>query len=221
MPQKSFSIHETAQVSDKATIGPGTHIWNHSQVREGVFIGTDCILGKDVYVDFDVEIGDNVKIQNGSYIYHGATIESGVFVGPGVILTNDKKPRAINPDGSLKGNDDWNVGKIRVCYGASLGAGAIILPNVTIGRFALIGAGAVVTRDVAEHALVAGNPARQLGYVCRCATRLVDYGNGHYTCPECGEEYQFAPPWPNNHRTRRDPQHASARQQPKREEVAQ
>lgn len=194
MSQNSFLIHATAQVSDQATIGPGTQIWNHSQVREGVQIGENCILGKDVYVDFGVEVGDNVKIQNGAYIYHGATIESGVFIGPGVIFTNDKKPRAINPDGSLKGNDDWEVGKIKICHGASLGAGSIILPNVTIGRFALIGAGAVVTHDVADHALVAGNPARQVGYVCRCATRLTDYGNGHFVCPECGEEYHFALP---------------------------
>jgi len=194
MSQNSFLIHATAQVSDKATIGPGTQIWNHTQVREDVHIGDTCILGKDVYVDFGVEIGDNVKIQNGAYIYHGATIESGVFIGPGVIFTNDKKPRAINPDGSLKGNDDWEVGKIKVCHGASLGAGSIILPNVTIGRFALVGAGAVVTHDVADHALVAGNPARQVGYVCRCATRLTDYGNGHFVCPECGEEYNFALP---------------------------
>jgi acetyltransferase-like isoleucine patch superfamily enzyme len=194
MSQTSFLIHATAQVSDKASIGSRTQIWNHSQVREDVRIGENCILGKDVYVDFGVEIGDNVKIQNGAYIYHGATIESGVFIGPGVIFTNDKKPRAINPDGSLKGNDDWEVGKIKICHGASLGAGSIILPDVIIGRFALIGAGAVVTRDVVDHALVAGNPARQVGYVCRCATRLSDYGNGHFVCPECGEEYHFARP---------------------------
>jgi acetyltransferase-like isoleucine patch superfamily enzyme len=184
-------IHPTASVSELAKIGAGTRIWNHCQVRENVSIGENCILGKDSYVDFGVQIGDNVKIQNGAYIYHGTTIESGVFVGPGVIFTNDKKPRAINPDGSLKGADDWEVGQTLVKYGASIGAAAIILPGITIGRFALIGAGAVVTRDVPDHALVIGNPARQVGYVCKCATKLVEDGNGKYHCPVCNIQYTF------------------------------
>lgn len=184
-------IHPTAEVSDQVQIGEGTSIWNHSQVRENVHIGKGCILGKDVYVDFDVHIGDNVKIQNGALIYHGTTIESGVFIGPGAIFTNDKRPRAINPDGTLKGAADWEVGLIRVCYGASVGAGAIILPEVTIGQFALIGAGAVVTKDVPEHALVIGNPAQLIGYVCRCATRLSNVKSGVYQCSMCGEQYQF------------------------------
>jgi UDP-2-acetamido-3-amino-2,3-dideoxy-glucuronate N-acetyltransferase len=190
--QEPVKIHPTAQVSDRARIGANTSIWNQSQVREDVSIGQNCILGKDVYVDFGVQIGDNVKIQNGSYLYHGTTLESGVFVGPGVIFTNDKKPRAINPDGSLKGNDDWIVGETRVRYGASIGAGAVILPDVTVGRFALVGAGAVVTRNVPDHALVVGNPAHQIGFVCKCATRLVQENPvGAYRCPECGERYQF------------------------------
>lgn len=191
MTNPSIYIHPTAAVSDKARIGDGTRIWNQAQVRENVQIGTQCIIGKDVYVDFDVEIGDNVKIQNGALVYHGTTIEAGVFVGPGAIFTNDKRPRAINPDGSLKGNDDWEVGPTRVCYGASVGAGSVILPGVTVGSFALIGAGAVVTRDVPAHALVVGNPARMLGYVCKCATRLVEEGSGKFHCPACGENFEF------------------------------
>jgi acetyltransferase-like isoleucine patch superfamily enzyme len=190
-PNSTISIHSTAQVSDDAIIGAGTRIWNQAQVREHARIGRDCIIGKDVYIDFSVEIGDNVKIQNGVLIYHGVTIESGVFIGPGVVFTNDKKPRAINPDGTLKGNDDWDVGPVQVCYGASIGAGAIILPNVTIGRFALVAAGAVVTRDVREHGLVLGNPARPAGYVCKCATKLVEESAGHYRCPACGDRYSF------------------------------
>lgn len=166
-------------------------IWNQSQVREDVRIGKECILGKDVYIDFSVVIGDRVKIQNGVYVYHGVTIDSGVFIGPGVIFTNDKRPRAINPDGSLKGNDDWVVGKTLVCYGASIGAGAIILPDVTIGRFALVAAGAVVTRDVPDHGLVLGNPARLAGYACACATKLIETGDGAYRCPACGETYHI------------------------------
>jgi UDP-2-acetamido-3-amino-2,3-dideoxy-glucuronate N-acetyltransferase len=192
MHASSAKIHPSAAVSDQARIGPKTLIWNQCQVREDAIIGQNCILGKDVYVDFGVQIGDNVKIQNGSYIYHGTTLEGGVFVGPGVIFTNDKKPRAINPDGSLKGDDNWEVGETRVLYGASVGAGAIILPGLIIGRFALIGAGAVVTRDVPDHALVIGNPARQVGFVCKCATKLVMAGEtGAYNCPICGERYQF------------------------------
>jgi UDP-2-acetamido-3-amino-2,3-dideoxy-glucuronate N-acetyltransferase len=192
MHPSTVKIHPSATVSDQAKIGPKTLIWNQSQVREDVVIGQNCILGKDVYVDFGVQIGDNVKIQNGSYLYHGTTIQGGVFIGPGVIFTNDKKPRAINPDGSIKGNDDWEVGETCVKYGASVGAGSVILPGISIGRFALIGAGSVVTHDVPDHALVIGNPARQAGFVCKCATRLVIDGEaGAYCCPACGERFQF------------------------------
>ena len=189
--RKDVRIHTTAEVSDLAEIGSGTSIWHQAQVRERVKIGQNCILGKGVYVDFDVEIGENVKIQNGVFVYHGTTIGSGVFVGPGVIFTNDKKPRAINPDGSLKSADDWEVGPIRVRYGASIGAGSIILPDVTIGSFSLVGAGAVVTRDVPDHALVIGNPARRVGYVCKCGTKLVEERQGIYHCPHCSEQYAF------------------------------
>ena len=191
MERSNVMIHPTAQVSDGAIIGSGTRIWNHCQVREDVLIGCDCILGKDVYVDFGVRIGDNVKIQNGAWVYHGTTIDSGVFVGPGVIFTNDKTPRAINPDGSLKSDADWDVGLIYVSYGASVGAGAVILPNVRIGNFALVGAGSIVTRDVPEHALVVGNPARQIGFVCRCGAKLDRDSNGGYLCPICNERYSF------------------------------
>ncbi len=193
MDTPAFTIHPTANVSKDVNIGDGTRIWNQAQVREKVSIGRNCIIGKDVYIDFSVEIGDDVKIQNGALIYHGITIESGVFVGPGAIFTNDKRPRAINPDGSLKGNDDWEVGLTRIRYGASIGAGAVILPNVTIGSFALVAAGAVVTRNVPDHALVVGNPARQVGYVCKCAAKLVDAGNDTFHCPTCLEHYVFQP----------------------------
>jgi len=192
MQADSVKIHPSATVSEQAMIGTKTQVWNQCQVREDVVIGKNCILGKDVYVDFGVQIGDNVKIQNGSYVYHGTTIESGVFVGPGVIFTNDKLPRAINPDGSIKGNDDWVVGETRVMYGASVGAGSVILTGITIGRFALIGAGSVVTQNVPEHALVVGNPARQVGFVCKCANRLeMNDKTRTGLCPACGERYQF------------------------------
>jgi len=167
-------IHETAEVSPQADIGEGTSIWHQAQVRERVRIGRNCILGKGVYVDFDVTMGDNCKLQNGVYVYHPAVLEDGVFLGPGVIVTNDKMPRAVNPDGTLKADADWEVGPVTIRQGAAVGARAVILPNVTIGAWAMVGAGAVVTKDVPDHGLVVGNPARLIGYVCRCGRRLVE-----------------------------------------------
>jgi acetyltransferase-like isoleucine patch superfamily enzyme len=181
-----MTIHPTAEVSPQATIGEGTRIWHQAQVREGAVIGRNCILGKGVYVDFDVIIGDNVKIQNGAQIYHGATLEDGVFIGPLACLTNDRYPRAITPAGHLKAAADWEVGPILVRYGASIGAGAILLPGVTIGRFALVAAGAVVTGSVPDHGLAMGTPARLAGYVCACGRRLVQVGEA-WRCPDCGE----------------------------------
>jgi len=192
-----IKIHPTAEVSESAQIGDGTQIWHQSQVREGARIGRNCILGKGVYVDFDVQIGDHCKLQNGASVYHGVRLEDGVFVGPGVILTNDRHPRAINPNGSLKTDADWEVGHIHVKRGASLGAGSLVLPDVTIGEFALVGAGAVVTRSVPDHGLVVGNPARLVGYVCRCGrplTSAADRGvEGWYRCNVCDETYHLPP----------------------------
>jgi UDP-2-acetamido-3-amino-2,3-dideoxy-glucuronate N-acetyltransferase len=197
-------VHATADVSPQARIGAGTKIWHQAQIREGAVIGESCIIGKGVYIDFDVVIGSRVKVQNGASIYHGATIEDGVFIGPHVCLTNDKRPRAITPEGLLKGDADWEVSRTVVLYGASIGAGAIILPGITIGRFALVGAGAVVTRDVSAHGLVVGNPARLIGWVCACGHRLevVDQTQAgaavptaettsKSSCPYCGREYPF------------------------------
>lgn len=184
-------IHPTADISQLADIDLGTQIWNNSQVREDARIGKSCVLGKDVYIDFAVQIGDKVKIQNGVSIYHGTVIESNVFIGPGVIFTNDKRPRATTPDGELKGNDDWEVGAIRICHGASIGAGAIILPDVRVGCYAMVGAGAVVTHDISDFALVVGSPARQIGYVCTCGSRLATKGAGTFVCLKCETEYDF------------------------------
>lgn len=189
MTSYSVAIHSTAEVSPNAQIGSGTRIWHFVQIREGVVIGQNCIIGKDVYVDSDVKIGNNVKIQNSALIYHGVSLEDGVFVGPQACLTNDLHPRSINSDGSLKGNEDWEVGPILVKYGASLGAGSIILPNVTIGRFALIGAGAIVTRDVPDHGLVVGNPARLVGYACHCGRKLEQQSEA-WICKVCNWTFQ-------------------------------
>ena len=184
-------IHPSADVSPQAVIGEDTQIWHQAQVRERAIIGRQCIVGKGVYVDFDVHIGNYCKVQNGAFIYHGVTLDEGVFIGPGVILTNDRIPRAINPNGTPKSANDWEVGLIYIGQGAALGAGCIVLPGVTIGEFAMIGAGAVVTRSVPAHGLMVGNPARQIGYVCRCGRRLTLDANGEtsYQCLACEERY--------------------------------
>lgn len=186
-----FFVHPSADVSPRARIGKGTRIWNRAQVREGAVLGEQCNVGKDVYIDCDVRIGNCCKIQNSALIYHGAVIEDGVFIGPQACLTNDRYPRAINPDGSLKGVDDWEVGQTVVRYGASIGAGAIIVTGVEIGRFAMVGAGAVVTHDVPAYGLVVGTPARLVGYVCACGARLEIDDQGRGRCPRCRREIEI------------------------------
>jgi len=193
---ESSYIHPTADVSPEAQIGPGTRIWHQAQVREGAVIGADCILAKGVYVDWDVRVGDRVKVQNYASIYRGATIEDGVFIGPYACLTNDRFPRAVTPQGDLKGEEDWHAGEVLVREGASLGAGAVVLPGVEIGRWALVGAGAVVTQSVPDHGLVVGNPARLVGILCRCG-RPVEPGRPSpdatrvsVRCPSCGTDLE-------------------------------
>lgn len=185
-------IHPTAEVSSLAVIGSGTSIWHYCQVREGVQIGEECILGKNVYIDFNVCIGNRVKIQNNCSIYHGATLEDGVFLGPHVVITNDLYPRAITPEGALKGNADWEVGTVLIRHGASIGARSVILPGVTIGAFGMVGAGAVVTHDVPAHGLVIGCPTRLVGYVCACGKRLEPAGES-LACVSCSRVYSNPP----------------------------
>lgn len=192
----SIYIHPTAEVSSNAQIGVGTRIWGQVQVREHACIGETCNIGKGVYIDSHVHIGSNVKIQNHVSLFEGVTLEDGVFVGPHVCFTNDLLPRAITPEGTLKNADDWVITPTLVKYGASIGAGSIIVCGITIGEFALIGAGSVVTGDVAPHTLVFGNPARQHGQVCRCARKLsnVCEQNGLLIgiCEQCGK-IEFSP----------------------------
>ncbi len=189
-------IHPTAEVHPRAQVGAGTKIWALTQIREDAHIGADCNIGRNVYIENGVILGDRCKVQNNSLLYEGLTVEDGVFIGPNVIFTNDLLPRAITAEGALKGHDDWTVGQIHVGYGASIGARSVIVTNVTIGRFALVGAGSVVTRDVPPHALVFGNPARIQGYVCGCAQKLAIVREtdaeieGH--CPACGRDWSLA-----------------------------
>jgi len=183
-------IHPGAEVSPEASVGAGTRIWCQVHVREYAIIGTDCNLGKGVYIDTSVKIGSRVKIQNHVSVFEGVTLEDGVFVGPHVCFTNDLFPRAITPAGQLKGTADWTITPTLVKYGASIGAGAVIRCGIIIGEFALIGAGSMVTHDVPPYALVLGNPARQRGYVCRCARPLEQVheepGKLSGICQNCG-----------------------------------
>jgi acetyltransferase-like isoleucine patch superfamily enzyme len=165
-------IHPTAEVSTEATIGEGCRVWRQAQIRERATVGAGSIIGAGVYVGAEVQLGRNCKIQNNALLYEGLTLEDGVFVGPQVCFTNDFLPRAVNPDLSLKSADDWDVGRTLVRQGAAVGAQSVVLTGVTIGQWALVGAGSVVTHDVPEHALVHGQPARIRGWVCACARGL-------------------------------------------------
>lgn len=168
-------IHSTANISDLAKIGDGTKVWINVQIRENVAIGSNCIISKDVYIDHGVSIGNNCKVQNSVSVYSGVTIEDDVFVGPNVSFTNDKVPRAFNLN--------WKITPTLVKKGASLGANATIVCGVTIGQYAMIAAGSVVTKNVPDHALVMGNPAKVVAHVCECGSRL----DNHNKCGVCGQ----------------------------------
>ncbi len=175
-------IHPTATVEVDAIIGPYTKIWHHAQVRARAEIGGRCTVGKGVFIDFDVVIGDDCKLQNYACVYHGVRLGRGVFVGPHAVFTNDVYPRATDPAFGLLTDGDWEVGKITVGDGATIGANSTILPNLRIGPWALVGAGAVVTRDISAYAIMVGAPARVNGWACRCG-RSVTTTN----CVMCGQ----------------------------------
>lgn len=181
-------IASTAIVAEDAIVGPATRVWHFAQIREGARIGAQCNVGKGVYIGAGVTVGDRCKIENNASLFEGLTVEDGVFIGPHVVFTNDRRPRATNPDGTLQTADDWEMGRATVRRGASIGAGAIILPGLEIGRYAMIGAGAVVTHDVPAHALVVGNPARGIGWICVCGHGRMDAApreGQELHCPRC------------------------------------
>jgi acetyltransferase-like isoleucine patch superfamily enzyme len=184
------TVHATADVDETAELGAGTTVWHLAQIRENALLGSDCIVGRGAYVGPGVVIGDRSKLQNYALVYEPARLEDEVFIGPAVVITNDVFPRATDVTGKLKRPADWDALGVVVRRGASVGARAVILAGVVIGRWALIAAGAVVTKDVPDFALVAGVPARRIGWVGRAGTRLVADGASRWRCTETGERYR-------------------------------
>jgi acetyltransferase-like isoleucine patch superfamily enzyme len=185
----SSSAHPTADVSDSASIGAGSKIWHYAQVRENASIGANCIVGRGAYIGAGVELGDGCKVQNYALVYEPAKLADGVFIGPAVVLTNDHFPRAINPDGTPKSAHDWEPVGVTILEGASIGASATCVAPVTIGRWALVGSGSVVVKDVPDFALVVGSPARRVGWVGKAGVPLVSDGDGVWRCPQNGDRY--------------------------------
>ncbi|MEO3827930.1 acyltransferase [Actinomadura sp. B10D3] len=186
-------ITPSAQVDPSAELGDGTTVWDLAQIREGARLGAGCIVGRGAYVGAGVRVGDNVKLQNHALVYEPAVLEDGVFVGPAVVLTNDREPRSVDPDGRLKRGADWEAVGVHVAEGASLGARSVCVAPVRVGRWAMVAAGAVVTRDVPDFALVAGVPARRIGWVGRAGARLTEGPDGTWVCPRTGERYAEVP----------------------------
>jgi UDP-2-acetamido-3-amino-2,3-dideoxy-glucuronate N-acetyltransferase len=183
------TVHPTALV-ETDRLGSGTRVWAFTHVSAGASVGRDCNIGSHCYLESGVVVGDAVTIKNGNHIWAGVTLGDGVFVGPGVVFTNDRFPRSprLGVTGSRYESEDRWLVPTRVLRGATIGAGAVIVAGVTIQEFAFVAAAALVTRDVAAHALVMGRPAGHAGWVCRCGRRLAARGE-RWACPECGRQY--------------------------------
>ena len=182
-------VHSTADIATDALIGDGVSIWHFSHVREECIVGENVTIGRGVYIDKGVQIGANSKVQDYALLYRPARLGAGVFIGPGVILTYDQYPRAVNPDGSQKYSADWEPVGVTIREGASIGARSVCVAPVEIGAWALVAAGSTVTKDVPAFALVAGTPAKRIGWVGRMGVQLTDVGAGKYTCPKTGAHY--------------------------------
>lgn len=183
-------IVDSADVSPEAAIGTGSSIWHLAQVREGVSMGENCIIGRGAYVGTGVVMGDNCKVQNYALLYEPAKLADGVFIGPAVVLTNDTYPRAINADGSLKNAHDWEPVGVTIERGAAIGARATCVAPVTIGAWATVAAGAVVVKNVPAYALVAGVPARRIGWVGESGVPLTaGDDDSTWVCPSTGARF--------------------------------
>jgi UDP-2-acetamido-3-amino-2,3-dideoxy-glucuronate N-acetyltransferase len=185
----SLRIHPSADVDERAQIGAGSSVWHLAQVREDAVLGEGCVVGRGAYVGSGVRMGDNCKLQNYALVYEPAVLEDGVFVGPAVVFTNDHYPRAVSPDGTLKTAHDWEPVGVTVRTGASIGARAVCVAPVTVGRWAMVAAGSVVVKDVPDFALVVGVPARFVRWVGHAGVPLEAVGDGSFRCPETGRTY--------------------------------
>lgn len=185
MEEKSCFVHESSYVDEDVEIGEGTKIWHFCHIQKGARIGRRCSLGQNVNISSHVKIGEGCRIQNNVSLYEGVELEDHVFCGPGCVFTNDLTPRAEYPKGSA------GYLKTLIRQGASVGANATIVCGLEIGRYALVGAGAVVTKDVPDYAVVYGCPAEIRGWVCRCGERL-RFSDGKACCPGCGKRYRMS-----------------------------
>ena len=187
---QNSKIHPTSEVSESAAIGVGVAIWQYAHIRENAQIGENTIIGRGVYIGPDVQIGNNCKIQNYALIYEPAKLEDGVFIGPSVVLTNDKFPRAVNSDMTLKSGVDWTAVGVTVKNGASIGAGSICVAPIVIGEWALVAAGSTVIQDVPNYALVAGSPAKRINWVGKEGLPLICIAPDTFKCPKSEQIYK-------------------------------
>lgn len=187
----AIKISRLATVSEKAVVMENVSIWDFSKVREDAFIDINTIIGDYVYIDVNVKVGKNCKIQNAAMLYDPCVLHDGVFIGPGVVLTNDHNPRAILPTGEKKVSLDWEKVGVEILSGASIGANSVCIAPIKIGRWSMIGAGSVITKDVPDFAIIVGNPGRQIGWVGKAGKKLDVIEDYLFLCPVTKEKYQL------------------------------